>query len=577
MNIDKKLIQQLRQQLQPFIATVFSGWTGSLLLVLQAWLLAAIISDVFLHKQGLQANSARLTWLLAILLVRALLSFLQNLSAKQLSLKIRSHLRSLLYDKILELGPAEVSNTHSGELTTLAVQGIDSMDAYFSQYLPQLMFAALIPFSMIAIAFPVDFPSGLIFLLTVPLIPIFMIFIGKTAQRVTDRQWKALGRLGDHFLDTIQGLTTLKMYNSQNESLRIENASERYRRVTLSVLRISFLSALVMELVTTISTALVAVQLGLRLLHGQVAFQHALFLLILAPELYLPLRTLGLRFHAGATALSVSKQLFALLEKEKPAVDVRQAGDIVSMDASKADIHLQNATYAYQDRSVPAVQDISITIPAGKITALVGSSGSGKSTLFNLLLRFIDLQSGEILIGGQSLYRFDPESWRRQIAWVPQTPFLFNSTIAENIHLGHGEDLARVKWAAAQASLHETILTFSNGYQTRVGEQGLRLSGGQIQRLALARAFYRDTPILLLDEPTAYIDPHNAALIRDAIQRLSKDRTTLVIAHHQNTILRSDHAILLHQGRLAGSGSPQYVLETYRSLQLQTQPGGAPV
>lgn len=561
MNIDRNLLKQVLHFLQPLIASLLSGGLGGIFIVLQASIFSLVVSRVFIERAKLEEVRTPLILLLAVVFLRSALIFIHHCSARHLSVKVKSRLRRILFEKIVELGPSQLKDSRSGEISTLALQGIDSLEAYFSQYLPQLFLAAAIPIIILITVFPLDLLSAIILLLTAPLIPIFMYLIGKSSELHTKRQWKELTRMGNFFLDTIRGLTTLKVFNNTREGEKISSASEKYRLVTLQVLRLTFLSALVLEMVATISTAVVAVQIGLRLLNGLIEFQQALFILVIAPEFYLPLRTLGARFHSGMTATTVAKQLFQILDQKKPEIQSNEVQ--IHHEHLRGDsIRFHSVRVIYPDRKTPSLDNVSFVVPAGKITVLIGASGSGKTTVFNLLLRFIELQGGGIYVGKRSLWDFSLEKWRPYVSWVPQSPHLFNASITENIQMGKDGEIERVLQASKHAHLHDFIESLPNGYETIIGEEGFRLSGGQIQRLALARAFYRDAPILLLDEPTVYIDPQNEQRLLDAISRLSSARTTIIIAHHEKILSLADHVIYMHQGKVLAEGDPGNVLKT---------------
>jgi ATP-binding cassette subfamily C protein CydCD len=457
------------------------------------------------------------------------------------------------------LGPAYTRRERTGELTAIAVAGIEALDAYFSQYLPQLALSALIPLSILIFVFPLDPLTGLILFLTAPLIPIFMILIGKAAEVLNRRQFETLSRLSAHFLDTLQGLTTLKLFGrSKSHASTIEQASEQFRETTMNVLRVTFLSALVLELVATLSTAVIAVEIGLRLLYFRMTFEQAFFLLILAPEFYIPLRMLGFRFHAGMNGTTAARKIFAILDLptvRDPTPDLKYYKPIVTSN-KKIQIEFSGLSFTYPDETVPVLRDINLRIESGQHIALVGPSGSGKSTLAHILLRFISPSGGVIWVDGQRLEKISIPDLRQKIAWVPQKPFIFNTSLADNIRLGQpGADMDAVKAAAQDADLQEFIESLPGGYETIAGEAGSRLSSGEAQRLALARAFLKDAPILILDEPTSSLDPAAEAKLEQSIRKITQERTVITIAHRLNTIFRADKIVVLKNGRIVEQGT----------------------
>ncbi len=559
MNIDRRLLRELRRVLLPFSSTVITGWLNGVLIVAQAYLLSAVIAGVFLDGLSLSGARPQLIWLLAVIAGRGILRYLQHISAQHMAVSAAGGLRTRLMQKLFDLGPVYAQEVHSGSLTTLAMQGLETLEAYFGQYIPQLILAAAIPLTILAFVFPLDPLSAVILVVTAPLIPIFMILIGKMGERLTQKQWKLLKRLGMYFLDTIRGLTTLKTLNrTAEQGENISRASEQYRKATLDVLKITFLSALALEMLATLSTAIIAVQIGLRLLTGRMIFQQALFILIIAPDFYQPLRNLGLRFHSGINGVTISKQLFEILNRPDWRSTPSVAPSAESLSAAPV-VEFHQVGFTYPDRPEAALREISFTLRPGTVTALAGRSGAGKSTLFNLLLRFIEADQGSITINGRSLKDWNPEEWRRNIAWVPQMPFLLNGSITQNIVMDQPVVSEQVRQAVRMARLDEWIDTLPDGLDTRIGEGGVRLSGGQAQRLALARAFYRRSPLVLLDEPGAFVDARNAAEIQESIRDLSKDRTTLIIAHQAGTLAWADQVLRLEDGsltisRASGSG-----------------------
>ncbi|MBI4730691.1 MAG: thiol reductant ABC exporter subunit CydD [Chloroflexi bacterium] len=449
----------------------------------------------------------------------------------------------------------------TGELTAAAIEGVEALDAYFSQYLPQLVLTALVPLSILLFVFPLDPLSGIVLLVTAPLIPVFMILIGKGAEAVTRRQFETLSRLSAHFLDSLQGLTTLKIFGQSRAYARsIAETSDRFRDVTLGVLRVTFLSALALELIATISTAVVAVEVGLRLLYGHLPFDKALFLLILAPEFYIPLRMLGLRFHAGMAGTTAAKRIYEILdlkESREQRVENREQG----VETLFSILSLSALSYTYPGETEPALHDITFNLRAGEHVALVGPSGAGKSTLAAILLRFITPQAGAILVDGRPLEEISAETWREWVAWVPQKPHLFHDTIAANLRIARPEATETELDAAVRAArLDEFVRSLPQGYETVIGEEGARLSGGQAQRLALARAFLKNAPLLILDEPTASLDPQTESLLEESTRRLMQGRTVITIAHRLNTVARANRIVVLQEGRIVEMGSHRELL-----------------
>jgi len=566
MNLDRRLLKQIRVAKFALLGAVLAGVAAGAASILQARQVSQVVARVFLDGERLGQVMPLMWILLAAVAARAVCAYLAEILSNHAALRVKEHLRVVLMRSILQTGPARMQEERSGELVNTVTQGIEALDAYFSQYLPQLALAGLLPLTYLLVVVPADPLSGLVLLLTGPLIPVFMFLIGSSAQRLTGRQWAALGRMSAYFLDTLQGLSTLKALGRAVEQReRIARVGDQYRQVTMSVLRLTFLSALALELLGTIGTAIIAVQIGLRLLYGRLAFEEAFFILLLAPEFYLPLRTLGLRFHASMSGVSAARRIFAVLEASEAVEVARDAGSRAAPNARQDRhislrepfrIELDDVHYRYPNRDQSALRGVSMSIPSGQVTALVGPSGSGKSTLTALLLRFLQADQGTIRVNGIDLEDIDLEHWRSQIAWVPQQPHLFHGTIAENMRLARpAASAAELRAALALVQLDRWVDGLPCGLDSPVGEGGARLSGGQVQRVALARAFLRDAPLVILDEPTAHLDVEQEQLLRNVTNRLCDSRSVLLIAHRLSTAVSAEQIVVMENGLITASGN----------------------
>jgi thiol reductant ABC exporter CydD subunit len=455
---------------------------------------------------------------------------------------VKSELRHAFVDKIAEVGPRP-DRASVGDLATLATRGIDALDGYFARYLPQLVLAVIVPVTVIVVIGATDWISAVTIAITVPLIPIFMALIGMRVRKRQDRQLRSLQILSGHFLDVVRGLTTLKVFGRSKVQVEtIRAVTDTYRRSTMSTLRLAFLSSLVLEVLASVAVALVAVEVGLRLLHGHMDLQSSLFILVLAPEAYLPLRLVGTNYHASAEGLSAAAQMFTVLEQPAPP---RGRSTDVPNPVQHA-LVLDRVTVTYPDRFRPVLQRCSLVVEPGQIVALAGPSGSGKSTILQLVLGFVSPDEGELRIGDVDLATLDPDAWRAQIAWMPQHPHLFAGTIEENVRLGRPSATDDEVWHALNlAAVAERVAALPGGLSFSLGERGSGLSAGERHRVALARAFARDAPLLLFDEPTAHLDATTEARIAESIRSLGSRHTVLLVAHRPALLDLADTVINL--------------------------------
>ncbi|MEV8413495.1 thiol reductant ABC exporter subunit CydD [Streptomyces niveus] len=548
--IDPRLLRYARATRRFLVAVVVLGLVGAGLVVAQAMIIAEVVVGAF--EGGLDASGLRTPLLLlgAVAVGRALVAWLTELAAHRASAAVKSELRGRLLERAAELGPGWLSGQRTGSLVALATRGVDALDDYFARYLPQLGLAVVVPVAVLARIVTDDWVSAGVIVLTLPLIPLFMVLIGWATQSQMDRQWQLLSRLSGHFLDVVAGLPTLKVFGrakAQAESVR-EITSE-YRRATLRTLRIAFLSSFALELLSTLSVALVAVGIGMRLVHGDLDLYTGLVVLILAPEAYLPLRQVGAQYHAAAEGLAAAEEIFAVLESgpsgERGGADVPDS----------LRLELEEVTVRHEGRAEPSLDAATLVVEPGETVALVGPSGSGKTTLLNVLLGFTAPTEGRVRVGGTDLSDLDLDRWRERIAWVPQHPYLFAGTIAENVRLARPDaDDAAVTRALRDAGAYDFVTALPLGADTPLGEDGTGLSAGQRQRLALARAFLADRPLLLLDEPTAALDGETEATLVPTIRRLATGRTVLLVIHRPALLSVADRVVEVGGGRRGTRG-----------------------
>lgn len=544
--IDPRLLRYARATRGFLVAVVGLGALGAVLVIAQAMLIAEIVVGAFEDGLSVGDLGTPLLLLAVVALGRGLVGWLTELAAHRASAAVKSELRGRLMERATALGPGWLGGQRTGSLVALATRGVDALDGYFSRYLPQLGLAVVVPVAVLARIVTEEWVSAAIIVGTLPLIPVFMVLIGWATQSRMDRQWLMLSRLSGHFLDVVAGLPTLKVFGrakAQAESIR--RITAEYRRATMRTLRIAFISSFALELLATLSVALVAVTIGMRLVYGEMDLYTGLLILILAPEAYLPLRQAGAQYHAAAEGLGAAEEIFSVLETPLPA----PGRGAVSAGA----VSFEGVTVRYDGRSADAVTDVSFTVAPGETVALVGPSGAGKSTLLNALLGFVRPTEGRVRVGGADLAGLDLDAWHSRVAWVPQRPHLYAGTIAENVRLARPDaDDEAVRRALRDAGALEFVDALAQGAGTVLGEDGAGLSAGQRQRLALARAFLADRPVLLLDEPTAALDGATEAEIVAAVRRLAAGRTVLLVVHRPALLAVADRVVRLAEPASTG-------------------------
>ncbi len=612
--------------------TVALGELTGILLLAQTALLVEIGNGAIFHHRSLASLAPYFAGILAVVAVRALVTWIARSAAFSCASEVKQSVRADLVARLAEMGPIALANQRAGELATTAVDGVEAIDGYFSKYLPQRAVASLLPLSILAVVLPLDWISGVILIATAVFLPLTMIVIGEEAHERNRRLWGRLSQMSAHFLDALRGLPTLKMFGAERrEVAAVAATSDAYRRASMEVMRIAFLSSFMLELISTVSIAIVAVVSGVRMLAGSLSFAPGYFILLAAPEYFLSLRTLGTYYHTRMEAVSAAERLFELLSGAIPQDDppggagargssagggdatsdtpsgygaaaapgapagsgarasssappaiagpsaadlarsaLRGAGHAAAEPSPDAEwgrsrspaaggassspapfaLVLRELFFSFPGRAV--LTGASLELAPGEHVVLVGPSGTGKSTLLHLLLGFIRAESGSILADGHPLEELDRAAWLARIAWLPQRPTLFHGTVAENIEVGRlGASREAIREAARRAYADEFIERLPRGYESRVGELGEGLSGGQIQRVALARLFLRDPALVLLDEPTAHLDAESERLVDAGIAALTAKRSLLYVTHRTGGEGRFDRLVALQGGRLA--------------------------
>lgn len=559
--VDRRLLKEARREQVLFAATVVFAVGAAAAVLWQTWSVAVIVNGLFLEKADAMALRGAFLTALAALALRILLEALEEWCSLRLATRIKGSLRARIIARLGAFSPVQVHDLQQGKLLNLIFDGVDTLESYFSGYLPQLYKAVFIPLLFLIVVFPRDLISGVIMLVTLPLIPFFMVLIGKWTKRESVRQWVLLTRFSAFLQDVLQGLLVLKtLGRSKRQGEKIGEISEAYRHATFQVQKWAFISSLALELVATISIAMVAVGLGLRLCEGTLTFLIAFYVLLLAPEYYQPMRTLGQYFHAGINAQEASKSIYAFLETEACTMP---AGDYA--EERIREIRFEHVSYRYPGAAKDAVQDVSLSLTTGRSLAFAGDSGSGKTTLMMLALGYLTPTAGNIYVNGVQLAEWRLAAYHERLAAVLQTPYIFNGTVIENIAMKHApnaEEAARAVQLAEDVGLVHLLRTLPTGLETPLGVGAQRLSGGQTALLLVARALYRDSDVLFLDEMTDNLDLESERALVEALDPLLAGRATWIIAHRLQTLRKVDEIVVMQQGRIVARGRYDEVVDS---------------
>lgn len=532
------------------------GSLSGLLMIFQTAILAYLINlTIFSTGDSQTYTPTQIGFILVgVVLARAILGYFSECYSRKGAMLIKTNIRSRLLERLLYYGPAYTQIKGSAKLASLLNQGIDSLEDYFAGYLPTIAYCAVIPMAILIAVFPIDWQSGLILLFTAPMVPFFMILIGHKAQRLNQEHWAKLQRMSCHFLDIIQGLTQLKIFNaSRREISAVKKISDDYGDETMGILKIAFLSSFVLEFLASISIALVAVVLGFRLYYGDVDYVFALWVLLLAPEFYLPFRQLGTQYHAKMAGVTAAEDLVDVFNKNNfPAKKS-------AMFAPPFNINIVKSSFSYPQRENTLI-DIHTNFLSKGLYAVIGDSGSGKSTLMDMILGFVQPNSGQVIINNVPLSPDNRDDWLKHCGRISQKAEVFYGSLAFNVALSDNYEPDLVHSSLVQAGLENLISSLEQGIENKVGEFGTGLSGGQIQRLALARVFYHQPAVLILDEPTSQLDRQTEEIITDSINEYAKKNLVIVIAHRLYTVKRAKQIIVLDQGRVIESGTHKELL-----------------
>ena len=537
-------------------ATAVTGMATATLVVAQAFLVSGAVGAVSSNGAGPTAVRGLLLALGGVVVARALVVLLQEVHAHRSAAGTIIELRRLVLEHAARLGPRWQA-VHGTEAATLLTRGLDDLEPYFTRYLPQLVLAATVTPATVLVLITQDWPAAVAVVCTLPLIPVFMILIGRMTQSVSQERLEAMQVLGDQVLDLISGLPTLKaLGREQKPAERVRALGRSYRRTTMSTLRIAFLSGAVLEFITTLSVAIIAVEIGFRLVAGRMDLFTGLLVLMVAPEVYQPLRQVGFQFHASANGVAAAESVFEILETPVP-----EHGSLPAPDLRTATIRLDAVSVAARGAWAPA--GLSTTIRPGSLVALTGASGAGKTTTTQVLLgllpadrgrvRVVPAPEGDGLDGAVDLSEIDPGTWWEQIVWVPQRPTITPGTVLENVLSNAPGDTAgnaagpvpaELVEAARATGFDEVVAGLPQGWDTLVGSGGVGLSVGQRQRLALTRALCSTAPLVVMDEPTAHLDAASEAHVLTAVRALhASGRTVVIIAHRPALIALAEQTV----------------------------------
>jgi len=556
--LNKRLLKESKFKRFYIIAAILTSLFNSLFIIISAYFLAAIVSGVFLKAKSVEEIKNYLILFILNAVFKTIINFISEIYIKNSAEDIKENFRKKLFELIISSNPYKVKNEKLGEIINILTEGTEMIGQYYTEYIPQFFSAFIIPLFICLGVVSVDKLSALIMIITYPIIPLFMILIGYKSKEANEKQWKKLNVLSSHFIDMLQGLSTLKLFGiSKKQEVKIFKISENHRKATMEVLKISFLSALVLELFATISTALVAVNLGLRLVYNQITFFDAFFILVLAPDFYLPVRQLGLKFHASLNGIVAIEKIEKLEEKFKKELST----EVLEIEDNKFEIEVKGLNFIYGNKEI--LKDINFRINPGEKVALIGESGSGKSTLINVLSGFLKIEDDMVFINGKDINNINKENYLRNITLVPQFPHIFNRSIEENVSVGYRNfDYKKLLTIYKNAKIDEFSEESPMGYRTIIGEgEKLAISGGEAQRISIARAMIKKSSFIIFDEPSSALDSEKEELLIDVIEEYFNNNTVLIAAHRLNTIKAANKIILLKEGQISEMGTHKELIE----------------
>lgn len=561
----KKQLQKLAsEQKSRYYSLFMLSLLIGLIIILQAYFIVLIVDHIFLNKETFQRILPLLLGLLVILLMRSSFSYWHGRIGVQMAAKVKKDYRKKLLSVYSNQSLLASYQGQSGKKVSMMMDAVDELDAFYSKYIPQRILTSIVPITILIVVFSQHFYSGLIIVFTAPFIPIFMIIIGKQTQRKAEEQLDRMTDFSGRFLDTLHGIISLKLYGrSTKQRELIRQSSIDFRDSTMALLKIAFTSSLMLEFISMLSIGLVALELGLRLVvFDQIHFFTAFFILLLVPEFFASLKELGAAFHVGRSSMGAASKVEEELKNEKKFI---RWGNLV-MPSSPPLIELKNVGFQYPSNGF-ALKQIQAEISPYQQTVIVGKSGSGKSTLLHILAGLLSPSEGEMRINGHNLNAYQEQNWFKHISYITQHPYLFSETIKDNITQGIQKIVTQedIEQAATKAGIHNMIRSLPLGYNTYIGEGGRGLSGGEKQRIALARAFLKNPLIVLFDEPTTGLDLYTEQILQASIRELSQTSTVITVAHRVRTIKQASQVIFLAEGNLEAQGTHDELMSSTTS------------
>ncbi|WP_340022725.1 thiol reductant ABC exporter subunit CydD [Paenibacillus sp. FSL K6-1096] len=566
-NTTSLIAEQMSGQRKRLVMLTLLSLLLGIAIVSQAGLLAEAVQRVFVEKASLSSVALLLALLLSVMAIRTLLLYANGRIGLAMAAAAKANMRAAVLQRLTRTSMPSTLRGQTGEKVSVALDAVDEADSYFSQYMPRMVEAAIIPVLILVATFILHANTGFILLFTAPFIPLFMILVGLQTKNKSEEKYAQLAEFSGTFLDSLQGLVTLKIFGqSRRQQQQIERSSLGYRDATMDILKVAFTNTFMLESIVMLSIGIVALELAIQLLvFKSMPFHTAFLVLLLVPEFFNLLKNTGTAFHSGRTSMGAVRKVEQMLAEmgggtgTQPEGGQESSAKLLRMPPSieLKDVHFHYAPGSFELKAGP------VSIGPGEHVAIVGQSGSGKTTLLHLIAGLLKPVSGTVMVNGSPLTEWEEDSWFEQVSYITQHPYIFAGTFADNIAIGAGRKVSReeIRQAAEEAGLAPLVAGLEQGLDTNVGEGGRGLSGGEKQRLALARAFLKRPALILFDEPTVGLDLQTEQILQSSITALAKNATMITVAHRLYTIRQADHILFMDHGVLAAAGSHDELLE----------------